>query len=149
MPEAEQEPEASSTKEKRRGFRGWWAGTKPTDLLSVIVALISVGLAGSGWALYRTNQVSQQQAEASAPVLAAGTLLKERGQKMTVVTDFATTVKRADRMFLDRQAGRLIIPLLNGGSGIAMTIGLPLLVADCSREPSMLRSPAVGFRLCA
>jgi len=123
-------------------FRDWWRGTKPTDVLSVVMALLSVAIAF--WALYKANQVSQQQAEATAPVLAPGTPLKERGQEMTVWTDYAKVPKRADRLFLDPGAGRLIIPLSNGGSGIGMTIGRPVLVADCGREPSMLPPSAVA-----
>jgi hypothetical protein len=33
----------------------------------------------------------------------------------------------------------------NGGSGIALTVGLPLVVEDCEREPQALPSSTVGL----
>lgn len=51
-------------------WKKWWADVKPTDLLSVIVALLSTGIAV--WALLRTNQVGRQQEETSAPIGADG-----------------------------------------------------------------------------
>jgi hypothetical protein len=90
-------------------------------------------------ALVKANQVSNQQAEAAAPVLAAGTPLAQRGKEMSVFTTFGFAKKRADRMWLDRsKKARLIIPLVNGGAGIALTIGEPVIVSNCAREPSIL-----------
>lgn len=127
---------------KGQAFRNWWKGTKPTDLLSVIMSLLSVAIAF--WALYKANQVSNQQEEAAAPVLAPGTSLAERGARLVVYTDYAKVIKRADRLYLDRGAGRVVIPIRNGGSGIALTIGRPVVVSDCAEEPNELPDSAVA-----
>ena len=37
-----------------------------------------------------------------------------------------------------------MIPLRNGGAGIALTVGLPLLVEDCLKEPAALPEGVVG-----
>jgi hypothetical protein len=42
------------------------------------------------------------------------------------------------------RVGRMIIPLRNGGAGIALTLGRPVLVEDCDREPRYLPASAVG-----
>lgn len=122
-------------------FLDWRHGTKPTDLLSSVLSVVSVTIAFG--AFYRANQVSEEQAEAAAPVLSPGTPLTERGQRMRVATEYAVVTKRADRLFLDRRAGRFVIPLRNGGSGIAMTVGLPVIVESCEQEPARLPASAV------
>lgn len=122
-------------------FLGWWHGTKPTDLLSSMLSVLSVTIAFG--AFFRAKEVSEEQAEAAAPVLSPGTPLAERGERMRVATEYAVVRKRADRLFLDRRAGRFVIPLRNGGSGIAMTVGLPVIVESCEQEPAMLPSSAV------
>lgn len=133
---------------------GWCKGTKPTDLLSVLMALLSVAVAAL--ALHKADQVAEQQEEANAPVLAPGTPLGERGEHGWVTTEYARVRKRLDRMLVDRGAtareptgrlvrvGRMIIPLRNGGAGIALTLGHAVLVQDCDREPRYLPATAVG-----
>jgi hypothetical protein len=41
--------------------------------------------------------------------------------------------------------GHVVIPMRNGGAGIALTVGLPVLVQDCEREPQALPSTTVGL----
>ena len=130
-------------------LRTWWSGTKPTDALSVIISLISVGLAG--WALRESQLTSDSQTEfqkrseeQSAPVLAPGTPPQTRGKTIRVSTEYATVEKRADRFFLDRAERRIVIPLRNGGAGIALTVGVPLLVDNCS-QPNVLPQRTVGL----
>jgi hypothetical protein len=132
----------SSEISKGQAFRNWWKGTKPTDLLSVLMSLLSVAIAF--WALYKANQVSSQHAEAAAPVMAPGTPFDERGERLVVYTDYAKVIKRAGRLYLDRSAGRVVMPLRNGGSGIALTMGRSVVVSDCAEEPNELPDSAVA-----
>lgn len=124
-----------------RGFLGWWAGTKPMDIITGLVSLLSIGIALV--AFVKADEASNQQAEAAAPVLAPGTPPSERGKHILVTTEYAEVRKRADRLFLDRSTGRLVIPIRNGGIGIAMAIGLPVIVADCREEPAILPDTTV------
>lgn len=134
-------------------FRDWCVGTKPTDVLSVLMALLSVAIAGI--ALHKADQVAAQQEEASAPVLAPDTPPGDRGKRRWVTTEFARVKKRLDRTYLDRAAltqshgkkfhvGRLVMPVTNGGAGIALTVGRPVLVQDCNTEPQHLPASTVG-----
>lgn len=128
-------------------FSGWWKDTKPTDVVAALLTLASVAIAI--YALHKANEVSSQQAEAAAPILAPGTPLAERGKNIRVATEYAEVTKRADWLYLDRSPtqtptrGRFVIPLRNGGSGIGLTIGLPVLVADCAKEPALLPEAAI------
>lgn len=125
-----------------RRFIGWWAGTRPTDIVAALISLLSIGIALV--AFVKSDEASNQQAEAAAPILAPGTPPSERGKHIIVTTEYAEVHKRADRLFLDRSAGRLVVPIRNGGIGIAMTIGLPVVVADCREEPAMLLNTTVS-----
>lgn len=146
----------------RAGLKRWWTErwreTKPTDIASVVLTLASVvltlGSVGLAWvALDKANQATTQQREQEAPVLAPGTPLESPGKRMPVVVEYATVKKRADRLFLDRRVrrvgdrwfGRFVIPLRNGGAGIALTVGLPVLVADCEEEPAKLPDRTIGL----
>ena len=139
-------------------FRGWWTGTKPTDMVALAFTLVSVAFAG--WALQKSNETAKAQEaargdqadfqrraeeEQSAPLLAPETPPRLRGRTIRVTTQYATLHKRADRLFLDRVGPRLAIPVRNGGAGIALTVGLPILVEDCAREPRALPAPTVGL----
>jgi hypothetical protein len=139
-------------------FRAWWNGTKPTDVLGLVFTLASVAFAG--WALYKSNETAKAQRaasddqadfqrraeeEQSAPLLAPETPPGVRGKKIRVTTQYATVHKRADRLFLDRKGPRFVIPVRNGGAGIALTVGLPVLVEDCDQEPRTLPAPTVGL----
>lgn len=42
------------------------------------------------------------------------------------------------------RVGRLIVPLRNGGAGIALTMGRPVIVQSCEGEPDLLPDRAVG-----
>jgi len=146
---------AAGDKRSETRFGSWVRGTKPTDVLSVVMALLSVVVAAL--ALHKADQVAQQQEEASAPVLAPGTPLSDRGKRVWVNTEYAKVSKRLDRMFLDRSApalgangrmihvGRIVLPLRNGGVGVALTVGRPVLVQDCDRQPRYLPATAVGL----
>jgi hypothetical protein len=127
----------------------WWkersSETKPTDVASVALTMGSIILAVV--ALTKANQAAPQQQEQAAPVLAPGTPLEERGEIEDVAVEYAKVTKRLDRLFLDRSAtteepprGRLVIPLRNGGAGIALTVGLPVVVADCAKQPALMPS---------
>ena len=62
----------------------------------------------------------------------------DRGKTVRVATQYAFVSKRADRLYLSRQTGRFVIPLQNGGSGIAVTVGFPIVVQSCDAEPRPL-----------
>jgi hypothetical protein len=128
----------------RKWWHDRWQETKPTDLISIVVAVVSLAIALS--AFKQANHVAEKQAEAAAPILAPGSALAQRGEPITVTTENAVVEKRADRLFLDtsRPTGaRFVVPLRNGGSGIALTIGVPVLVADCTNEPPLLPRQAI------
>ena len=109
-------------------FRGWWKGTKPTDLVALAFTVVSVTFAG--WALKKSDETARAQKaagrdqaefqhraeeEQSAPLLAPETPPRLRGRTIRVTTQYATLHKRADRLFLDRAGPRLVIPVRNGG----------------------------------
>ena len=75
----------------RTGFAGWLKQTKPADLLTVLLSSASVVVAIV--ALVTAERVSNQQAEAAAPVLAPGTSFALRGQQLKVFTDYSFLVK--------------------------------------------------------
>ncbi len=130
-----------------RKFKNWWKDTKPTDVLSVVMTLVSLTVATV--ALVRASEFSGQQAEAAAPILAPGTPPAQRGKLIHVTTEYTEVLKRADRLYLDRSPktsklrGRFVVPLRNGGLGIALTIGPPVLVANCEKEPALLPEAAI------
>jgi hypothetical protein len=131
-----------------RRFRSWWRDTKPTDAIGAVFGVVSVVIAAL--ALWQSNQTANRQTdfeqEQSAPVLAPGTPSEVRGKTITVDTEFRRVTKRADRMLLRREPrGHLVVPMRNGGAGIALTVGLPLLVEDCVEQPQALPSTTVGL----
>jgi hypothetical protein len=142
--------DSESENGRRRDLRAWWRGTKPTDVLSVVFTICSLAIAAL--ALVKADQATHDQQalqnrveeEQSTPILLPGTPLSDRGKVMTVFTEFAHVHKRLDRLFLDRAAGRFVIPIRNGGTGNALTVGLPLLVPNCIQEPRLLPAEAVG-----
>jgi hypothetical protein len=121
----------------------------------VIGAVLSLGaVAVSIFALVQSNDTADKQAtfeqEQSAPVLAPEASPKDRGKTLTVHTAYRTYDKRADRMLLTRRdkgetRGHLVIPVRNGGAGLALTVGVPLLVQDCVREPERLPTRTAGL----
>jgi hypothetical protein len=120
--------------------RGLAALREGTPLIAIILTAFSAYIAFHS--LTEARSVSREQAESSEPILVPGTPLSERGRTIGVATDFAFVRKRADRLYLSRRSGRLVIPLRNGGSGIALTIGLPVVVQTCSDEPRALSETA-------
>jgi hypothetical protein len=119
-----------------------------SDVIAVIFGALSLGF--SGYALWLSNRTSEKQTtfeqEQSAPVLAPGTPPELRGRIVTVNTDYRKVLKRADRMLLRRaHRGHIVVPMRNGGSGIALTVGLPVVVEDCDREPKALPASTVGL----
>jgi hypothetical protein len=105
-------------------------------LLAVVLSTLSAYIAYRSLTDART--VANQQAQASEPILVPSVPLAERGHSIRVATGYASVRKRADRLYLSRSTGRFIVPLQNGGSGIALTIGLPVVVENCNREPCAL-----------
>jgi len=126
----------------QRARMAWIRGTKPTDLLLVLTAAVSIVV--SVTALQRSDQVASLQEAESSPVLAPGTALTERGKAVTVATNTATVRKRADWLFMDNRVGRIVVPLRNGGNGIAMIVGRPVLVENCTVEPQHLPLSTTG-----
>jgi hypothetical protein len=117
-----------------------------TPLIAILLTAFSAYIAYHSFAEARS--VAREQAESSEPILVPGMPFDERGKTIGVTTEYAFVRKRADRLYLSRQAGRFIIPLRNGGSGIALTIGLPVVVQTCSDEPGVLsRTAALGQTL--
>jgi hypothetical protein len=130
-------------------FLTWWRPTKPSDAFGLVFTALSVVI--SVLAFMKATQTAEDQQdtqhrqatferEQSAPVLAPGTPLQQRGQTIKVFTDYREVRKRADRLLLNRQLGHFVVPMRNGGAGIALTVGLPLLVQDCLLEPVVLPS---------
>lgn len=137
------EASARQSVEVRKRIRVTWIrGAKPTDLLLVLTAAVSIVV--SVVALQRSDQVAARQEAEASPVLAPGTLLADRGRVMTIATETATVRKRADWLFIDNHVGRIVVPLRNGGNGIAMIIGRPVLVENCATEPQHLPLATTG-----
>jgi hypothetical protein len=132
--------------------------TRPTELLSVAFTLVSVAVAGLAFVearqVSKSQQAFQQRAEEeqSAPILAPDTLPDKRGKRIHVFTAYASLWKRSDRLYVNSDAdathpgrGRIVIPVRNGGAGIGLTVGLPVMVQDCDHEPRLLPAGAVGL----
>jgi hypothetical protein len=131
-------------------FRLWWRGTKPTDAIGALFAAGSAVIAI--WALVQANETAERQSrlerEQSAPVLAPETPPEVRGKRITVHTQYRKIRKRADRVLVRRDPdgrGHVIIPMRNGGAGIALTVGLPVVVEDCLQQPDALPPSAAGL----
>jgi hypothetical protein len=143
-PDPSSEPVTSSWQR----FRAWLLDVKPTDVLGVLFAAASVGLSIAAIVVSErtADKQSKFEREQSAPVLAPETPPEIRGRPIPVTTQYEKVRKRADRLLV-RTSGRghVIVPMRNGGSGIALTVGLPVLVQDCDREPAALPSSAVGL----
>jgi hypothetical protein len=126
--------------------RTGWRGLLRSPALPPITALLSVIVAGvSAYIAYSSSQdsasLARQQAEASAPLLTPGTPPNQRAPKHErVVTENAIVTKRLDRLYVDRAGPppRLVVPIRNGGSGIGLTIGQPVVVETCDGEPAAL-----------
>lgn len=131
-----------------------WKEVKPTDVLSALFALVSVGLAL--WALIQSEHTADDQnrferdieERQSAPVLAAGTELRQRGKRRVVYTENARVKKRADRLLIDSNAGRVVMPVRNTGQGVATLIReYAFVVRDCVNEPDKWDLPPHRERL--
>jgi hypothetical protein len=65
-----------------------------------------------------------------------------------VFTEHRSVVKRLDRMLLRTVdpggLGHVIVPVTNGGEGLALLVGFPLLVEDCEGQPAALPTNTVG-----
>jgi hypothetical protein len=134
---------------RRARFRAWWRGTKPADVFGMLSVLIAVvALVEAGQVTRGQFSLERQTEELSAPVLAPGSPPTERGQRIVVSTEYGSKLdKRADRLLLQTQGrARLVIPAVNGGAGIALTVGLPVVVEDCATEPGLLPAGAVSLQ---
>jgi hypothetical protein len=96
-------------------------------------------------AIVKADQASTTVENLAAPLLAPTTPLADRGQTITVSTQYASVRKRADFLYWDSITERFVVPVENGGGGIAMTVGVPVIVEDCAREPDLLPRSAVGL----
>lgn len=121
-------------------------------VVGVVATVISVAVAVTAYdkanhAARAQQRTTERQAafeqEQSAPVLAPSTPASERGRTITAVSDYRQTLKRADWLIVGPD-GHLVIPTRNGGAGIALTVGLPLVVSDCEHEPYELGVRSVG-----
>ncbi len=86
----------------------------------------------------RQNQEIARQDEDNAPFLIPATPPAERGFVKTADLNFGHVTKRADRLYVappNPHAGvfkaRMVIPLQNGGTGIALIYGRPAFVSGC------------------
>jgi hypothetical protein len=151
-----------------RRLSQWFVkGFKPGDLvtaLSVFIAGVGVWIAFSQFkdALAQEtratkesqlqNEQIQQQSEDNEPFLIPATPPAERGTIKTAYLNFGHITKRADRLYVappHPRSGifkaRLVIPLQNGGSGIALVYEHPAFVSSCARAnelPKRLANPA-------
>ena len=105
-------------------------------IASAIIAVIAID---------KADQAATTAENLSAPLLAPTTPLDERGTMVTVTTQYASVRKRADFLYWNALTQRFVVPVENGGGGIAMTVGVPVIVEDCATEPSFLPGAAVGL----
>jgi hypothetical protein len=110
--------------------------------LAGLAAVASAAIAAI--ALVKADQATTTAENLTAPLLAPTTPLDERGRTITVATQFASVPKRADFLYWNSKTRRFVVPVQNGGGGIAMTVGVPVIVEDCAKEPDLLPSAAVG-----
>jgi hypothetical protein len=114
--------------------------------MSALAALAAVASAGIAIvALVEADHASTTAENLEAPLLAPTTPLGSRGKTITVATQYASVTKRADFLYWNSSTQRLVVPLENGGGGIAMTVGVPVIVEDCAKEPDLLPRAAVGL----
>ena len=135
----------------------WFRRVKLADL-GALFGIVSVLVAIAAYVEARQATSSQsafqarQEVEQSAPILAPDTAPDERGRNMTVTTQSSNkpVSKRADWLYLNPLAvpnpprSRIVIPVRDGGAGTGMTVGLPLVVQDCTSEPKYLPPSAMG-----
>lgn len=156
-----------SASNQRRFLRWFERELRPGDLVtaaSVIVAGIGVLFgfmqfrdavsqeARASQQTARQNEELAQQDENNEPFLIPATPPAERGFVKTADLNFGHVTKRADRLYVaprDPRAGmykaRVVIPLQNGGTGIALIYGRPTFVSGCDvarKLPTRLARPA-------
>jgi len=98
------------------------------------------------------NRQVQQQSEDNEPLLIPATPPAERGTIKTAYLNFGHVTKRADRLYVAPAhprahilKARLVIPLQNGGSGLALVYGHPVFISRCDLAdelPKRLAKPA-------
>jgi hypothetical protein len=74
--------------------------------------------------------------EQSAPLLLP---LRPSNQPTTVITGDGSVTKRADRLFVDATNLRVVVPVRNVGSGVALIVGFPVRVDNCNSEPGLMK----------
>jgi hypothetical protein len=96
-------------------------------------------------AIVKADEASTTAENLAAPLLAPTTPLDDRGKRITVATQYASVSKRADFLYWNSSTKRFVVPVQNGGGGIALTVGVPVIVEDCAEEPNLLPRAAVGL----
>lgn len=131
----------AESKSDRAGRRFGLATT--VAIFSGVAAVASALIAAI--ALVKADQASTTAENLEAPLLAPAIPFDLRGKTITVATEYASVVKRADFLYWNSTAQRFVVPVENGGGGIAMTVGVPVIVEDCSAEPTLLPRAALGL----
>lgn len=136
----------------------WWRTDKYVNLAIAMAATVAAGAAIAGViaaakALGSANSTARQagndeakliaatqaQSDGLAPLLEVGSLGSQRDHlTVAVPVGYPPVPKRADTLWVSRKRDRLIVPLVNDGRSVALTIGFPVLVTNCSKEPSQL-----------
>jgi hypothetical protein len=96
-------------------------------------------------AIVKADEASTTTENLAAPLLAPTTPLDDRGKTITVATQYASVSKRADFLYWNSSTKRFVVPVQNGGGGIALTVGVPVIVEDCAEEPDLIPRAAVGL----
>lgn len=121
----------------------------PLGVAAIVAALAGLATVASAViaivALVKADQASSTAQDLTAPLLAPTTPLDKRGMTITVTTQFASVLKRADFLYWNSRTNRFVVPVQNGGGGIAMTVGVPVIVEDCTKEPALLPASAIGL----
>jgi hypothetical protein len=115
------------------------------DPVTVVLAVGSLAVSGTAFFNTESNtdrqQEFQQQIEErqSAPRLAPGVELSQRGKEITVFADSGGTIdKRAERLLVERRPPyRIVMPMRNIGLGVAIMLQreFPTPVSKCP-DPS-------------
>lgn len=147
-------------KHNLRRFGRWFvAGFKPGDLvtaLSVLLAGVGVWIAFSQFKdalaqeasaareTAQQNEEAAQENEDNEPFLIPATPPAERGIRKTADLNFGRVTKRADRLYVAPPhptsgifKARIVIPLQNGGNGIAIVFGRPVFISNCDRAADL------------
>ena len=140
-----------------------WKDFSAPQLLSVGIGVFAIAV--SVWTFERQQNAGDKQAafergvveaqaqfqaeieeRQSAPLLVPGVEINDRGKYITVFTESGPVGKRADRLLIVEDPGRLIIPMRNVGEGVAILLRERVkAIPSCADAPSYTVIPPRGL----